>query len=284
MIVYFSGAFIPKEDVRISPDDRGFTFADGVYEVICAYNGQLFKLEEHLRRMERSLQALRIAGLDVSGLGEVVGEVLRRNDLERADAKLYLQVTRGVAPRRHAFPDEVISPTVYASAVPYRLPEEKWAQGVRVILVPDLRWSRCDVKSVALLPNVLASQQAKEAGAYEALFVREGVITEGSHTSFCGVFDGMLVTHPLNNRILTGITRGIVLDLCRELGIPFQESPIGEGDLHRASELMVLGTTTGIMPVVTVDDWPVGDGRPGPTTRRLQRAFREMAIRRMAIL
>jgi D-alanine transaminase len=278
MIVYFNGAFMPKEDVRISPDDRGFTFADGVYEVICAYGGRLFKLEEHLRRMARSLRALRIAGFDVSGVGEVAREVLRRNGLERAEAKLYLHVTRGVAPRQHAFPDEAISPTVYVSAAPYELPEERWARGVRVILVADVRWSRCDIKAVALLPNVLASQRAKGAGAYEALFVREGVVTEGSHTSFCGVFDGVLVTHPLNTRILAGITRGVVLELCRALDIPFRESPIGEGDLHRASELMVLGTTTGIMPVTEVGDWPVGGGRPGPITRKLQRAFREMAV------
>ena len=275
MIVYFNGAFIPKEDVRISPDDRGFTFADGVYEVICAYGGRLFKLEQHLQRMARSLQALRITGLDAGGVGEAAGEVLRRNGLERANAKLYLQVTRGAAPRQHAFPDEAIAPTVYVSAAPYELPEERWARGVKVILVPDVRWSRCDVKAVALLPNVLASQQAKEAGAYEALFVREGVVTEGSHTSFCGVFDGVLVTYPLDNHILAGITRGVVLELCRALAVPFRESPIGEGDLHRAGELMVLGTTTGIMPVIEVSDWPVGDGRPGPITRELQRAFRE---------
>lgn len=278
MIVYFNGHFIPKEDVRISPDDRGFTLADGVYEVICAYGGRLFKLDEHLRRMERSLRALRIAGLDVSGLGKVAEEMLRQNGLKQADAKLYLQVTRGVAPRQHAFPDKAVPPTVYVSAAPYEPPQTKWAHGVKVILVHDSRWSRCDIKSVALLPNVLASQRAKEEGAYEALFVREGAVTEGSHTSFCGVFDGVLATHPLGNRILAGITRGVVLDLCRELGIPFRELPIDEGDLRRASELIVLGTTTGIMPVIAVGDWPVGDGRPGPITRDLQRAFREMAL------
>jgi D-alanine transaminase len=276
MIVYFNGRLIPKEDVRISPDDRGFLFADGVYDVIRSYDGRLFRAEDHFRRMDRSLRELLIDGPDLDDLRDAVEQLIRCNDLGRGDAKLYIQITRGVAPRRHTFPGGETPPTVYASAVPFHPPHEKWKHGVRIILVPDIRWARCDIKSVALLPNVLASQQARESGAEEAVFVRDGVITEGSHTNFCAVFDGQLVTHPKSNYILAGIMREVVLDLCGELGIPFREFPIFEGELRKADELMVLGTTSEIMPVVQVDDWKVGDAKPGPITTKLQRAFREM--------
>jgi D-alanine transaminase len=145
---------------------------------------------------------------------------------------------------------------------------------VSIILVPDIRWTRCDIKALALLPNVLASQEAKERGAEEAVFVRDGVITEGAHTNVCAVLDGQLVTHPLTNYILPGITRRVVLELCAELGIPYREAPMGEEELRTASEAMILGTTTEIMPVVQVGGQPVGDGQPGPVTRQLQAAFR----------
>jgi D-alanine transaminase len=276
MIVYFNGRLIPKEDVRISPDDRGFLFADGVYDVIRSYDGRLFRAEDHFRRTDRSLRALLIDGPDLDDLRDAAEQLIQCNDLGRGDAKLYIQITRGVAPRRHAFPDGETPPTVYASATPFHPPHEKWEHGVKIILVPDIRWARCDIKSVALLPNVLASQQARESGAEEAVFVRDGVITEGSHTNFCAVFDGQLVTHPKSNYILAGIMREVVLDLCGELNIPFREFPIFEGELREADELMVLGTTSEIMPVVQVDDWKVGDAKPGPITTKLQRAFREM--------
>ena len=276
MLVYFNGDYIPKEDVSISPDDRGFLLADGVYEVLRTYGGKMFRAGSHARRLARSLRELRMSGPSEQDLICITSELLQRNHLDRGDAKIYVQVTRGSAPRRHSFPDKVTPPTVYAEASLFRSVKEKWDLGVRIILVPDIRWARCDIKSVALLPNVLASQRAKESGAEEAIFVREGTVTEGAHTNFCAVFDGELVTHPLNNLILAGVTRGVVLDLCRGLGVPFRESPIPERELRQARELMILGTTTEIMPVVQVDDWRVGDGMPGPVTRRLQRAFREL--------
>mgnify|MGYP001076566341 CR=1 FL=1 len=277
MIVYFNGQFMPKEEVKISPDDRGFLLGDGVYEVIRSYSGRLFKVEEHIRRLARSLRELRIEGVDTEALKGIAEELIEYNELERGDAKLYVQVTRGVAPRRHSFPDGETSPTVYATASAFQPPRGKWEHGVKVILVPDIRWARCDIKSVALLPNILANQQAKERGAEEAIFVRNGAITEGSHTSFCAVFDGELTTHPKSNYILAGIMRETVLDLCDELDIPVKEFPIFERDLKEADEVMILGTTSEIMPVVQVDDWQVGDGKPGPIAVRLQRAYRELA-------
>ena len=276
MIVYLNGQFLPKEDVRVSPDDRGFLLADGAYEVIRSYHGKLFKVPQHLTRLERSLRELRFKRPDVARLGATAEMLLQRNDLGLEDAVLYIQVTRGVAPRTHAFPPPQTTPTVYLSASPFRPSPEKWEHGVGIILVPDIRWTRCDIKSVALLPNVLASQEAKERGAEEAVFVRDGLLTEGAHTNVCGVFDGHLVTHPATDHILAGVTRRVVLDLCAELEVPVLESPMDRQALPEAEELMILGTTTEIMPVVQVDDWQVGSGRPGPLTRKLQRAFRKL--------
>lgn len=276
MIAYFNGQFVSKEDVKISPDDRGFLFSDGVYEVIRSYGGSLFKIDDHLERLSRSLRELHMATAFLTHLKTLADQLMQRNNLENEDATLYIQITRGVAPRKHAFPDIETSPTVYISASALQPFHEEWEKGITIILVPDIRWGRCDIKSVGLLPNVLASQQAKERGAAEAVFVRDGVITEGSHTSFCAVFDGRLVTHPANNHILPGITRRVVLDLCVTLGIPFRESPILERTLTGASELMVLGTTSEIVPVVRVNDRVVGDGKPGPITSKLQRAFRDL--------
>ena len=277
MIAYFNGRFMPKEEVKISPDDRGFLLGDGVYEVIRSYSGRLFKVEEHFRRMARSLRELRIHGVDTEDLKGIVEALIEYNELGDGDAKLYIQITRGVAPRRHSFPDEGTPPTVYATASPFQPPRQKWEHGVRIILVPDIRWARCDIKSVALLPNILANQQAKERGAEEAVFVRDGAITEGSHTNFCAVFDGELATHPKSNYILAGIMRETVLDLCDELDVPVKEFPIFERDLKEADELMILGTTSEIMSVVQVNDWEVGDGTPGRIAMKLQRAYRELA-------
>lgn len=257
MIAYFNGRIIPKEDVKVSPDDRGFLFADGAYEVIRSYGGRLFKVEEHLERLERSLSELLITVPSLTNLRAVSEQLIHRNNLENGDATLYIQVTRGVAPRRHEFPDKGIPATVYVVASPFQPLLDERENGIIIALVPDIRWGRCDIKSVALLPNVLSSQLAKDKGAFEAIFVRDGTITEGSHTNFCAVFDEQLVTHPANHRILAGITRKVVLDLCYKLDIPFKELPILERELREASELMILGTTSEILPVFQVDGWSV---------------------------
>ncbi len=277
MIAYLNGNFIPKDEIRISPDDRAFLFGDGVYEMLRTYDGKLFKPEEHLRRLERSLREVRIAGVDIENLRGVAEDLLKRNALQTGDASIYIQVTRGIAPRKHSFPDKGTPPTVYLAASPLHGADDEFESGVKIILVPDIRWARCDIKSVALLPNVLANQQAKESGAEEAVFVRDGALTEGSHSNFAAVFDGELVTYPKSNYILAGITREVVLDLARKLGIPVREYPILETELPHADELMLLGTTTEVIPVVQVDERRVGSGNPGPITRRLRKAFREIA-------
>ncbi len=271
-IVFFNGTYMPKQEVRLSPDDRGFLFADGVYEVVRSYGGKLFGLDQHLERMANGLSALRIEGITSGNLAPVCQELLDRNELETADALVYLQITRGAAPRMHAFPDPSVTPTVYAAPRAFT-PKGDQAIGVPVITTPDQRWTRCDIKSVALLPNCLANQLARERGAPEALLVRDGVVLEGTHTSFFGVFDGVVRTAPLTNYILPSITRAAALTLCREHGIPAVEAPIYELELERADELFLAGTTMEIMPIVSVDGRQVGAGKPGPVAKRLLELF-----------
>lgn len=271
-IVYLGGRFLPKSEAHVSPDDRGFLFADGAYEVVRFYGGRPFALAEHLERLARSLAALRIEGVEVEEIGEIARRLVRENGL--AEATCYVQITRGAAPRRHAFPAPGTPPSVYASAAPLEVDPARWEHGASVILVPDERWARCDIKSIALLPNILAHQRAREAGADEAVLVREGVVTEGSHTNVAAVFGGRLVTHPEGPRILPGVTRRVVLGLCKMLGIPVEERPIPAEALPRADEVMILSTTSEVLPVVRVDGREVGGGVPGPVARRLLAAFR----------
>jgi D-alanine transaminase len=279
MWVYYNGSLLPKEDVCISPDDRGFYFGDGAYEVLSVYKGRYLAENAHYDRLRHSLEALRIPIPDVTSIKSAVHKVLDKNKLLDSPAMVYMQFTRGAAPRRHAFPDEELAPTVYITAKSYIPPEELWQKGVKVILLPDQRWGRCDIKSLNLLPNVLASQAAKEAGAYDAVLHRDGVIIEGSHTGVCGVLEGVLFTHPLQSCILPSVTRMLVVQQCQRLNIPCQETAIKLEELSHLDELMVLGTTTEVMPVVRVGDQAVGNGKPGPITRRLQQALKELVGR-----
>lgn len=279
MIAYLTGSYLPQDQIRISPDDRGFLLADGAYEVIRAYRGRFFKLDAHLERLARSLRELGIGGLDAASLGPVAQRLVGDNGLAGGDATVYLQVTRGAGSRSRPFPDPPIAPTVYATASPFTPPTDQQQAGVKVALLPDIRWARCDIKSISLLPSVLAGQRAKELGVEEAVFVRDGAVTEGTHTNFAALLDGALVTPPLSQYVLAGVTRQTVLELCRELGIPVVEFPILEHRLEQARECMILSTFLEVMPVVDIDGRPVGDGSPGPVTRRLQRAFAELTAR-----
>ena len=276
MVVYLNGEYVPQNEARVSVEDRGFLFADGVYEVIRAYEGRPFLLEAHLERLRQGLQALRIDDPGTAGLPEVAERLLDENGLRSGDATIYIQITRGAAPRAHAFPPAGTRPTVYVAAKRFQPhPAEYVQDGVAAITYPDMRWSRCDIKSVALLPNVLANQAAKEAGAFEALFVRDGIVIEGSHSNLFAVRDGTLVTYPACNYILAGITRRRVMELAAGLGIPVVEDAIPVHALSETTELFLSGTTTEILPVTRVDGRAIGNGRPGPITRRLQRAFRD---------
>lgn len=275
-IVYLDGNFVPLEEASVSPLDRGFMFADGVYEVVRSYRGSLFQQEAHIKRLRSSLREIRIGQGAADGIDGIFPDLLERNGLTDSEALVYLQVTRGAAPRAHQFPVPEGPPTVYAHAVPFDPPFEQRDRGIPVILVPDTRWSRCDIKSTALLPNILARQMAEDAGAGESIFIRDGMVTEGSSSTFCAVFSGTVVTHPESNVVLPGITKKVVFDLCARTGIPVAERPFREDELSRAAEMMLLSTSREVMPVVSVDGLEVGDGTPGQLTRKIQAAFSEI--------
>jgi D-alanine transaminase len=272
--VYLNGELVPKEKAMISVDDRGFLFADGIYEVTPAFGGAFFRLDRHLDRMRRGLEALRI-DFDPTPMAEVHGALLAANGLEEAPTcYVYVQVTRGVAPRGHAFPTSPVRPTVYAFAREFARPaREVWERGFAAATVPERRWSRVDIKAIALLPNCLALQAAAEVGAADALFVRDGVALEGAHNNFFAVLDGVVTTHPATNHILHGITREYVLELTRGMGLPVEERPIQIEELAHADEAFFTGTTTEVRPTVSIDGRLVGDGRVGAVARRLHDAY-----------
>jgi D-alanine transaminase len=274
MQVYLNGQYIFHSQASVPVDDRGFLFADGVYEVIRVYGGQQFLAEPHLRRLRAGLAALRIRDTGLDELPTIMQRLMEENGVN-GDGTVYIQVTRGVAPRKHAFPAADVPPTIYVIAKPFnQYPDEYFSEGVPAVTVPDIRWSRCDIKSISLLPNVLANQQAHDAGAFEALFVRDGVLIEGSHSNLFAVIDGTLVTYPACNYILAGITRTLILDIARELDIPTAEAPIYVEQLDEIDELFVSGTTTEVMPISQLNGKPIGDGGRGPITERLQQAYR----------
>ena len=274
--VYLNGSYLPSERAGLSALDRGFVFGDGVYEVWRVVNGRLFEAERHRERLERGLRELRIGppdGADADGLRTIAERLLRENGLLDGHATFYVQVTRGAAPRTHQFPPAGTRPTVFAYTAGLKSLDEARRAGARAITQPDVRWLRCDIKTVQLLPNVMAKQAAIEAGAFEAIFIRNGVATEGTHSNLFAVLNGELRTHPTSNLILPGVTRDVVLELARELGIPVREEPVTAADLRRVEELFFTGTTTDVLPVVRVDDFTVGSGKPGPIAGALYEAL-----------
>jgi D-alanine transaminase len=272
-----NGKQMPLADVRISAQDRGFLFGDAVYEVLRIYGGKPWLEDEHFGRLARSLDAIRIGGVDVRRLRQRVHDTIRAGRF--GEAIVYIQITRGAAPRSHTFSAGIL-PLEFLYVLEFLDPYVQAREtGAAVITQPDTRWDRCDIKSTNLLANVLAMQAAKEAGGLEALlYLPDGTVTEGTHTSFFGVLDGTVLTAPNSNAILPGITRGLVLRLAARAGVPVREHVIRRDDLGRVSELFLTGTTSEVLPVVTVDGRPVGEGRPGPVVRRLQEAYR-LAVR-----
>jgi len=277
VLAYLNGQFLPRSAATISVEDRGFVFGDGVYEVWRVVNSRLFESERHLARLEFGLRELRIdraEPLSVSAIEQIADRLLRESSLTSGEATFYVEITRGAAPRAHQFPPATTPATMYATVNRLVPPEELRSRGASAITIPDIRWLRCDIKTIQLLPNVFAKQAAAERGAVDALMIRDGVVTEGSHTNVVGVLDGTIRTHPTNHLILPGITRAIVLDLARQLGVPVSEEPIAESDIPRLEELFLVGTTTDVMPIVRVDGRAVSNGEPGPITTRLVKEFR----------
>ena len=273
-LAFVNGRFMPLDEAVVPIEDRGFQFADGVYEVVATYGGKPFALKPHFERLERSLAALSLA-LEIRTYGL---EALLREGLERAgfdETLVYIQVTRGVAPRHHEFPAAPVDPTVVMTFKQlYRIPQAHYERGVAVISAPDQRWRRCDIKTIALLPNILAKQQARAAGAFETLLVDgEGRVTEGSSTSAFCVVDGAVHTSPEGPQILPSITRGQLLELAGELGLPVVEDFRTLDEFKAADEVFLAGTTTEAMPVVRIDDAVIGTGAPAPITLKLREAF-----------
>ena len=275
MLVYLNGEYLPRERAVVSVDDRGFLFGDGVYEVTRAVQGRQFEPERHVQRLRRGL-----AGLDLRWPFaherepvEIGDRLLQENGLLDGEATIYLQVTRGAAPRTHQFPPAATVPTVYLLARAFTPPHALRARGASGITHPDLRWARCDLKTVNLLPNVLAKQAATAADAFESILIRDGVVTEGANTNVWAVHDGVARTHPTTHAILGGVTRDVVLGLAAAAGIPVQDEPLRADDLWTADELFVTGTTTDVMPIVRLDGRPIGAGTPGPVARALHEAL-----------
>ena len=277
MLAYLNGQFVPRATASIPVEDRGFIFGDGVYEVWRVVGGRLFENERHLARLQSGLRELRIPTPEIAER-ETVDAVARRllaeSGLLDGEATFYVEVTRGVAPRTHQFPPEGTRPTVFAMANRFTAPDAVRARGATCITVPDIRWARCDIKTIQLLPNILAKQAAAERDAIDALMIRDGVVTESSHANVLAVIDGVVRTHPTDHRILAGVTRAVVLEIARELGIPVREEPFAETDIARADELFLAGTTTDVMPIVRVNGAAVAGGTPGPIAKRLHAELR----------
>ncbi len=263
---YWNGEFLPLDAIHVSPLDRGFLFGDGVYEVTAAYGGRLFEAEAHVRRLQRGLSELRIeTDLSSEGWLSLMTELLDRSGL-KDPAALYLQVTRGAAASRTHIAPPGIQATVFGMVSPLSRPPESWrTQGVTAVTMPDLRWSRCDLKTIALLGSVMVQQNAVDHGVVDSIQLRDGLVTEGAATNVFVVKNGAIATPKVDHRILEGITRTIVRDLIAESGFsPLVERDVAAIELATADEVWITSTTKEITPVTTLDGRPVGAGKPGP--------------------
>ncbi len=272
MIVYFNDKYIPHDEVKISPFDRAFLFADGVYEALRTYNLKLFRFDDHLERLKYSLSQLEIPFNEFHQIDNICLKLAENNNI-KSEYSVYLQISRGVSfPRTHNYENN-LTPNVFAFANLIKDNSKEKNIGIKVILEKDLRWLRCDIKSTSLLPAVMANQNAIKNHAFEAILVRDDFVTEGSHTNFFAVKNNKIFTAPLSNYILNGVTRKVILELCNENKIDFSEKPIKVSDIKYYDEFFITGTTTEITPVIQIDDWIVGDGKPGNITRSIQELF-----------
>ena len=273
MEVLLNGRFVPYREATVAVDDRGFQFSESVYEVIRVYRGRPFEMERHMRRFQASADAI---GLElkpgVDDLAAAARELLRRSGLQ--EAFIYLQATTGAAPRIHLRP-EGLEPTVLAMVSPATPPPQRWlAEGISAITVPDDRWARCYVKTTMLLPNTLAKRRAVEAGCDDAIFVRDGFVTEATAGNVFALVGGTLATPPRSNYILHGVTRDVVLELAAGKGMPATEGPIPVERLYAAEEVILTATGFDLLPITTIDGRRIGTGRPGDAFARLLDAYR----------
>jgi D-alanine transaminase len=270
--VFLNGEFLAAENAQVSVLDRGFLLGDGVYEVIPVYNALPFRLKEHLQRLQRSLNGVRMANpYSDDKWADIIAQLVKQNG--DGNQAVYLQVTRGVAPRDHVFP-EGVEPTAFVMTNPIKpLPEWFKKDGIKAITVKDIRWAQCDIKAITLLPNSLLRQQAQDAGAQEALLIRDGYMTEGSASNSYAVIDGVIFTAPKDEKVLPGITRDLVLELADAAGIPYREEAVTLEQLRNAEEIWISSSTRELLPVTTLDGQAVGTGKPGPLWQQLDARY-----------
>lgn len=277
-IAYVNGRYLPQSRAQVAVEDRGYLFADGAYDAIPIHNGHLSFVDRHLDRLDRSLAELRIAWpMSRAALLQVAREVIRRNDVRNGG--LYMQVTRGVAPRDHKFPKGV-RPSLLMMARKWNAPApDLLAKGAAVVTMPDQRWGRRDIKSISLIANVLAKQAAAEQGAFEAWLIDDdGMVTEGSSTTaWIVTAKGELVTRPNGTEILPGITRSVVAEVARELGLALHFRPFTRDEAYAAREAFLTSTSNFVLPITRIDGRAVGEGKPGPITTRLREAYLKVA-------
>jgi D-alanine transaminase len=271
-MMYYKNRFMEKRDVSISPDDRGYYFGDGIYEVFRIYQGHIYEKEAHLQRLVRSAKEVSINLPEpIESIDKMIHKLI---EVERiSDGTLYLQITRGESPRSHPFPQFNIPAVMMAFCTEVQRPIASMQKGITAITLDDIRWLRCDIKTLNLLPNILAKQAAIEHGAGEVILHRNGTVTECSSSNIMIVQAGVLLTHPINNLILHGITRAVVLKLAQSLGIEIKEETFTVQQLMEADEAFLTGTTVEITPIIEIDGKKVSSGSPGPVTQRLQREF-----------
>lgn len=278
--IYLNGQFIPMAEARVPVLDRGFIFGDGVYEVIPVYSRHAFRLPEHLRRLQNSLDGIRLPNPHATAeWTSLIGRLIEMNEWD--DQSVYLHVTRGVAPRDHAFPSGV-APTVFmmSNAMTYP-PRVQVEQGVGAVTAVDNRWLRCDIKAIALLPNVLLRQLAVDVGCAETIMLRDGFLTEGAASNIFVVRSGTLLAPPKNHLMLPGITYDVVLELAADAGIASEVREIAERELREADELWLTSSTKEVLAVTRLDNTPVGDGQPGTLFRRMYRLYQDYKARVM---
>ncbi len=271
-IVYLNGAFMPIDEARVPVLDRGFIFGDGVYEVIPVYGKRLFRLDEHLDRLANSLDATRIPNpYPESEWKKNLSQIVMKHQFE--DQSVYVQVTRGVAKRDHAFP-ETITPTVFMMSNPLQVIDiDTFNKGVSAITLDDIRWQYCNIKAITLLPNILLKQTAVDEGAQEAILVRDGEVTEGSASNIFIVIDGVIKTPPKSSRLLPGITRDLIVELAANNHINCVESNFSRTELSAADEVWLTSSTKEVLPIVKLNDEIIGDGKPGPISRKMYEIF-----------
>lgn len=271
--VYLNGEYLPADEARISVLDRGFIFGDGIYEVIPVYGGRLFRLPHHLQRLDNSLAAIKMVNpLPHEQWRTILQTIVEKNG--GGDQSVYMQITRGVAKRDHAFPKNV-NPTVFVMSTPLTPPAPHTQNGIEAITVEDIRWRWCHIKSIALLPNILLRQQAVEQEASEAIMIRDGAVTEGAAANIFMVKNGIAITPPHSHLLLPGITRDLVVELCQRHHIACEERPIRESEFRDADEIWVTSSTKEVVPVVRLDGVPVADGKPGPLWQTMIEYYRQ---------